>query len=399
MPNWERIRSRQEALNQIINGSKYGRQKGTLKTTFEAFLSSYCPPQDLQSCKPEHVRDFLTWKEEAGHTPLHTPICPYRGRPGSQPCPCPRTTSAGTVDSVLGQIRAILRDSGHGTEWYSVFNKGNPAASPLLKLHLKAVRKERATALAHPKQAIPLFLDKVARIQRHLTYKLLSSKMPTSRRYLLLRDRAYLKLIVFTGDRASDLGLIQTEQMTITDETVTIKALVGKSFSETAPRPLVFNKSENPELCLVQEFHAYLAGTQECKIHLPGGYLFRTLEKGGAKVSPNPVTSSAMTSRLKKYLQTLGVWEGETSHSARVGCSIMLTLLGTTPNDIKAHIGWTSDEMVERYTRKASAYREDGASHTLTTTAATPHSIQTMTRFRKRMSAAEPHTDTTMPWE
>lgn len=390
-PDWERIHQRAEALEHVLSDSKYERQKDNLRQSFQSFLAACTPPATLYDCRPPHVRDFLIWKEQRGHTALHSQSCTLRGRPGNQPCTCPRTTSAGTVDSVLGQLRAILRDIGRGTEWYTAFDNGNPAASHQLKRHLKAVRKERAAALAHPKQAIPLLLDKVAKLHRHLSYKLLNRKLQPAHRYLLLRDRAYLKLIAFTGDRGADLGLVQTEQLNIADNTLSIKALVGKSFSETTPRLLLFDRSDNPELCLVSEMQAYLTGAESCGISLKGGYLFRTCARGGATITPSPATSSAMTTRLKKHLQTIGAWDGETSHSARVGCSVALILLGATPNDVKAHIGWQSDQMVQRYTRRASAYREDGTTNTLTSRGTSTETLAMMGRFRKRLANAEQH--------
>lgn len=388
-PDWQHIHQRAAQLNALMADSRYEKQKSKLGTLFEGFLNHCTPPTSLPHCTPDNVRDFLLWRESSGHTPIHETQCPFRGNPGPQPCHCPRTTAAGTVDSTIGQLRGLLRDQGRGTEWYATFNNGNPAAAPLVKQHLKAVRKERAAALAHPKQAVPLMFDKLPRLHRYLTYRLWDKTLTPAARYLLLRDRAYLKLICFTGDRAGDLGLLQTAQLTLTDTSVSLKSLVGKSFSEAAPRPLLFDRSQCRELCLVTELAEYIPAAAECGVQLGHGHLFRTSARAGSTIVDRPVTSSAMTTRLKKHLQAMGCWQGETSHSARVGCSVTLILLGVNQADVKAHVGWRSDEMVERYTRRASAYREDSAANTLMAGATHPDTVATLGRFRNRMAGAE----------
>lgn len=43
------------------------------------------------------------------------------------------------------------------------------------------------------------------------------------------------------------------------------------------------------------------------------------------------------------------MWEGETPHSARSGCALILAWLGISNEIIKSHVGWKSDDMLKHY--------------------------------------------------
>ncbi|CAH1789110.1 unnamed protein product [Owenia fusiformis] len=60
-----------------------------------------------------------------------------------------------------------------------------------------------------------------------------------------------------------------------------------------------------------------------------------------------------MYDRLRLYLTTLGIFEGETPHSLRAGCAITLMLSGAakSSSDIMNHIGWFSYDSVQHYSR------------------------------------------------
>jgi hypothetical protein len=55
-------------------------------------------------------------------------------------CDSPLRRSAGSVDSLIGQVRAIFRDYGRGSEWNDTLGLGNPAAVPIVKRYLAAIR-------------------------------------------------------------------------------------------------------------------------------------------------------------------------------------------------------------------------------------------------------------------
>ena len=76
--------------------------------------------------------------------------------------------------------------------------------------------------------------------------------------------------------------------------------------------------------------------------------MFRTLSPRG-KVSQSPFVGSAVANRLTLHLKDIGLHEGETMHSFRSGCSITLSMLGVTPEEVAQHAGWRTRSSLDHY--------------------------------------------------
>ena len=77
----------------------------------------------------------------------------------------------------------------------------------------------------------------------------------------------------------------------------------------------------------------------------------KTQEIGG-----KPVSASAMTDWLKIHLSAIKLYEGESSHSSRRGCTITLRMLGMSDSMINDHVGWNSGGMIDHYARVGELY-------------------------------------------
>ena len=88
------------------------------------------------------------------------------------------------------------------------------------------------------------------------------------------------------------------------------------------------------------------------------GYLFRQMSESG-RVLDAPLSYSAIYDRDKHYLVTLGIFNGETSHSFPSGCAIMMGLANPrmSKEGIKNHVEWFSDRS-ERYYTKSSVLHD-----------------------------------------
>ena len=85
-------------------------------------------------------------------------------------------------------------------------------ASLLVKNYLKCVKEEQAAAGVTP-QAVPLFVDKLARLSDHIDHRILSCQDDPLQTYILTRDQAYLKTLFFSGDRPGDLAQVRTNEI------------------------------------------------------------------------------------------------------------------------------------------------------------------------------------------
>ena len=73
---------------------------------------------------------FLIWKDQGDRTVVHLQACASAGDLTRRvpSCSCPKCLAFGTVDSLIGKLRAIFMDEGRGMEWSSAFGIGNLAA-------------------------------------------------------------------------------------------------------------------------------------------------------------------------------------------------------------------------------------------------------------------------------
>lgn len=98
---------------------------------------------------------------------------------------CPTRLAAGTVDSMLGKLRAIFNNMGRTHD-------SNPVAHPRVKEYLKFVRDEQAGAGVLPSQATPLFFEKFSKLVNYLRDQIRnSSKFSVTDKYILVRDTVF----------------------------------------------------------------------------------------------------------------------------------------------------------------------------------------------------------------
>ena len=71
---------------------------------------------------------------------MHSQLCPKVS------CNCPTRMAAGTVDSLLGKLTAILNNIRRSHD-------SNPVAHPCVKEYIKFFRKEQASKAIVPSQA------------------------------------------------------------------------------------------------------------------------------------------------------------------------------------------------------------------------------------------------------
>ena len=217
----ENIAQRLDQLSQQRGSSCYVKQKSALEQEFSIFLHNLATPKFLASALPADVIAFLVWKDRGGKTQVHLLECPNYShqRVGQGVCQCPKRLAFGTVDSLIGKLRAIFVEHGRGFEWQSVLNIGNPASDWSVKRYLADVREEQLKARVVPCQAEPFLLEDLMKISSHIHFQLMhSANLTPSQIYILARDQAMFKVLFFAGDRAADLlGLKMVDILSFPD--------------------------------------------------------------------------------------------------------------------------------------------------------------------------------------
>ena len=368
------IDSRLSTLREGQSLKPYQKQKSKLQRDLESFLFSLPRPKSLASASPQDISRFLVWKDRSGKTKVHRTSCKFFGSRGSSRCACPTTLAAGTVDSIIGKLRSLFLDLGRGGEWNDILGIGNPASHPSIKRYLTALREEQARARITPKQATPFFFDKLLQLCTFLRSHIFADDVSPSQRYLYARDLAFFCLQFFSGDRASDLGRVFTKEVLALpgEEGLFFNHSFGKTLRGKDTNSFMVKRCQNPIICPVANLRLYVSLCDLMSVDVRDGFLFRSMDKRGA-VSNKPFVGSAAAGRLTPHLKALGIYDGETVHSFRSGCSITMSLVGVPMEDVARHVGWRSLVTAEYYTQTGKVLN---MSHAASTLADSTHAVE-----------------------
>lgn len=124
--------------------SRYESQKRRDWNTFGQYLRNQRPPVPLSQCNSNHVLDFLRYLDQFGKTKVHLQGCVFFGQPEPPgPCTCPLRQAWGSLDALIGRLRAAYEENGGLPET-------NPFASGAIRVYLRDVRDSQAKARGIP---------------------------------------------------------------------------------------------------------------------------------------------------------------------------------------------------------------------------------------------------------
>lgn len=134
----------QQHQQQQLPLSRYESQKRRDWNTFGQYLRNQRPPVALSQCNSNHVLEFLRYLDQFGKTKVHLQGCLFFGQtepPG--PCTCPLRQAWGSLDALIGRLRAAYEENGGLPET-------NPFASGSIRIYLREVRDSQAKARGIP---------------------------------------------------------------------------------------------------------------------------------------------------------------------------------------------------------------------------------------------------------
>ncbi|XP_022753890.1 protein LIGHT-DEPENDENT SHORT HYPOCOTYLS 6-like [Durio zibethinus] len=124
--------------------SRYESQKRRDWNTFLQYLKNHKPPLTLARCSGAHVIEFLKYLDQFGKTKVHVTGCPYFGHPNPPaPCSCPLKQAWGSLDALIGRLRAAYEENGGRPE-------SNPFGAKAVRIYLREVREGQAKARGIP---------------------------------------------------------------------------------------------------------------------------------------------------------------------------------------------------------------------------------------------------------
>ncbi|GFS45571.1 Protein LIGHT-DEPENDENT SHORT HYPOCOTYLS like [Actinidia chinensis var. chinensis] len=136
--------SRSPGSDQPATPSRYESQKRRDWNTFGQYLKNQRPPVSLSQCNSNHVIDFLRYLDQFGKTKVHLQGCMFYGQPEPPaPCTCPLRQAWGSLDALIGRLRAAYEENGGTPET-------NPFASGAIRVYLRDVKEIQAKARGIP---------------------------------------------------------------------------------------------------------------------------------------------------------------------------------------------------------------------------------------------------------
>ncbi|KAJ8753424.1 hypothetical protein K2173_019823 [Erythroxylum novogranatense] len=142
------ISQESEELNQNPAAvmSRYETQKRRDWNTFGQYLKSQRPPVPVSHCDYNHVLDFLRYIDQFGKTKVHLQGCIFYGQPDPPaPCTCPLRQAWGSLDSLIGRLRAAYEENGGSPD-------SNPFANAAIRIYLREVKEYQAKARGIPQK-------------------------------------------------------------------------------------------------------------------------------------------------------------------------------------------------------------------------------------------------------
>ncbi|KAF8118611.1 hypothetical protein N665_0004s0092 [Sinapis alba] len=129
--------------------SRYESQKRRDWNTFLQYLKTLNPPVRISQSNNTHVLSFLDYLDQFGKTKVHHQACAFFGQPDPPtPCTCPLKQAWGSLDALIGRLRAAYQEHGGGS------TNSNPFGNGSIRIHLREVRESQAKArgISHRKK-------------------------------------------------------------------------------------------------------------------------------------------------------------------------------------------------------------------------------------------------------
>ncbi|KAL7129873.1 hypothetical protein ABFS83_13G096900 [Erythranthe nasuta] len=124
--------------------SRYESQKRRDWNTFGQYLKNQRPPVSLPQCNCNHVLEFLRYLDQFGKTKVHLHGCVFFGQPAPPaPCTCPLRQAWGSLDALIGRLRAAYEEHGGSPET-------NPFGNGSIRVYLREVKDCQAKARGIP---------------------------------------------------------------------------------------------------------------------------------------------------------------------------------------------------------------------------------------------------------
>jgi site-specific recombinase XerD len=171
-----------------------------------------------------------------------------------------------------------------------------------------------------------------------------------------IRDRVLLLLGFAGAFRRSELVALDVSDLTFTREGLTVALRRSKTDQEGAGTKKGIPYGSHAETCPIRALHAWLEA-----VSIVTGPLFRPVNRHG-QLQPGRLSDKAVALVVKRAAERAGLDPDRyAGHSLRAGLVTAAAAAGVSERTIMAQTGHRSVQMVRRYIRDGSLFRENAA--------------------------------------
>jgi site-specific recombinase XerD len=169
-----------------------------------------------------------------------------------------------------------------------------------------------------------------------------------------LRDRALILLGFAGAFRRSELVGLDVDDCVFSKEGLTVRLRRSKTDQEGTGRKVGIPYGSNPETCPVRTVQSWIE-----QAGITVGPLFRALNRHG-HIQPGSLSGIDVARVVKKLAKRAGLDPAKyAGHSLRAGHATTAAIAGASERSIMRQTGHRSVQMVRRYIRDGSLFREN----------------------------------------
>jgi site-specific recombinase XerD len=297
---------------------------------------------------PEQVREYIRASKAKstlrGYQSDWRDFCAWCEARALGPLPANPETVAAYIAECAGRLKvgSIQRRLNAIAEAHKAVALESPTHSPIVANTMKGIRRTLGTAA---NQKAPTLTDDIRAMVNATDAGLIGA-----------RDRA-LMLLGFAGAfRRSELIGLEVEDCAFGKDGLTVTLRKSKVDQEGIGRKIGIPYGSNPETCPVR----VLLGWLELAA-ITAGPLFRSINRHG-RVKAARLSGIDVARVVKKLAVRAGLDSAKyAGHSLRAGHATSAAIAGASERSIMNQTGHRSVQMVRRYIRDGSLFRENSA--------------------------------------
>jgi site-specific recombinase XerD len=321
-----------DATVQLIPSARPAPEDGSGLEPWRAQVRAYVHASKAQSTLRGYQsdwRDFCAWCESRGGL-----------------CPLPATADvvAAYLAECAGHLKpgSIQRRLNAIAEAHKAAGLDSPTHAAIVRNVLKGIRRTLGTALA---QKAPALTDDIRAMVDATDAGLIGA-----------RDRALILLGFASAFRRSELVALDVEDCAFGKDGLTVTLRRSKTDQTGEGRRIGIPYGSNPDTCPVRTVQAWLEA-----VDVTGGPLFRSINRHG-HAQAGRLSGIDVARVVKKLADRAGLDAAQyAGHSLRAGHATAAAIAGASEHSIMRQTGHRSVQMVRRYIRDGSLFRENSA--------------------------------------